>query len=99
MPLDLTSALISTAIALIAGALLAFLATARIRRLWPFELLLWCLALSPWIVLAALRWPAALGAAAVFGAAPLIAIFGVERANATRQHCNAARSLGASEWR
>src|SRR5690348_5752929 len=99
MAYDLTSVLILIAGSLAGGAWLAFLFNGRISRLWMGELLLWVVALVPWVVVCWLRWPDAMLAGGVLGAASLAAVFGAERADDARACCNAARSMGASGWR
>jgi molybdate transport system permease protein len=99
MPVDFASACLLTALALIAGAALSFLVIGRTDQFWFGEIFLRVLVLVPWIVLSAVRWPAAGLAAWILAAAPVVAVFGADGVETTRECCNAARSLGASEWR
>jgi ABC-type spermidine/putrescine transport system permease subunit II len=100
MPSFFNPVLTSTVGALLIGLWLAYLfATRGIGRIATMRLLLWFLALVPWVVLAAVRWSPGVTAAGVMGGGSLVAIITALDFRDLRERCDSARSLGASEWR
>jgi len=91
MPIDFTSMCISTAIALVGGVWLGyFLAANSPSRIYGWYFVLWLWALLP------LPLTTATGA---LHALPLVAVFSLAGFHSLRDYHNAARSLGAGEWR
>ncbi|HEV2448015.1 MAG TPA: ABC transporter permease subunit, partial [Candidatus Sulfopaludibacter sp.] len=98
MPFHWTSVWLATAGALVLGLLLAYALAVHDVRAIAFVLVP-LLAVPP-VVLAALRWKAALPAAGVASGLPFVALITARRfRDIDRQYGNAARSHGASEWR
>ena len=95
----LVPVLLSTAGALVLGLWLAYLFATRMGAPGSERLLLWFLALIPWVVLASQRWPPGIPAAGIFAGGLLVAIITALDYRNLRGRCDAARSLGASEWR
>ena len=98
MPFHWTSVWLATAGALVLGLVLAYVLAIHDVRAIGFVLVP-LLAIPP-VVLAALRWQAALPAAAVTSGLPFVALITARRfRDIDRLYGNAARSHGASEWR
>ena len=98
MPFHWTSVWLATAGALVLGLVLAYVLAVHDVRAIGFVLVP-LLAIPP-VVLAALRWQAALPAAAVTSGLPFVALITARRfRDIDRLYGNAARSHGASEWR
>ena len=99
MTFDWTSVCISTAGALAGGVWLGhFLACSEARRNASLYAL-WIWAVTPVQVLAAIRFHGGLTLAGAIGGLPLVAMFAVGSFHGERDYANAARSLGAGEWR
>ena len=98
MPFHWTSVWIATAAAAALGVGLAyFLAVYDVRAIAVSMILL--LAVPP-VILAALRWPAALPFAPLVSGLPFVALICARKfRDIDRAYGNAARSHGASEWR
>jgi molybdate transport system permease protein len=99
MSFDWISLSISTAGALAGGVWLGWwLARSEARR-QAAVYGLWAWVVTPVQVLAALRWHEGMAIAGALGALPLVAMFAGGGFYAARDYANAARSLGAGEWR
>jgi ABC-type glycerol-3-phosphate transport system permease component len=98
MPFHWTFVWIATAGAMVLGVALAYaLAVFDLRAI--AIVLLPLLAIPP-VILAALRWKAALPAAAVLSGLPFVMFLSARKLrDVERAYGNAARSHGASEWR
>jgi ABC-type nitrate/sulfonate/bicarbonate transport system permease component len=99
MPEGLSSLCIALAIALVVGVWLGHAIASRFpHRRWSLYLLLWVVGLLPRLALLMLgRAPGA--PTAILAGIPLVAICAAEGFRESRARWNAARSLGASEWR
>lgn len=98
MPFHWTSVWLATAVALALGLALAYLLARFDVRAIAF-IMIPLLAIPP-VVLAALRWKAAIPAATVLSGLPFVALLSARKLrDLDRAYGNAARSHGASEWR
>jgi len=99
MTFDWTSVCISTAGALAGGVWLGhFLSRSEARR-HAAAYALWVWVITPVQVLAAIRFHGGLTFAGAIGGLPIVAMFAGGSFFADRDYANAARSLGAGEWR
>ena len=98
MPFLWTTVSIAAAGAIVLGLALAYLLAVHDVRAVAFAMVP-LLAIPP-VILAALRWRAAIPAAAVVSGLPFVALIAARKfRDIDRTYGNAARSHGASEWR
>jgi len=101
MAIDWSTVCVACAGALLLGLMLAWLLAVRNLPAARFAaiLLVPLLAVPP-VILAAMRWRAALPAAAAISGLPFISLIAARRfRDIERAYGNSARSHGASEWR
>jgi len=96
---DWTSVWLSTAGALAGGVWLGYFLSRSEARRQAAMYGLWVWAVTPVVVLAWLRLQGWLTVAGAIGGLPLVAMFAGGSFYADREYADAARSLGAGEWR